>query len=199
MYLLYKDHKKTELGDILKSRPVISSSSGMGIHLNNILSEYIEAIGDNIEGRIEVISGEELLNRVDRLNKLIEMQEKRGDDKTDTDVLVKLRDLVLTGSDAVALYPSMKREATALSIREEAMSTTVNWKGINYKECSRYVAIHYEPWEVRRMGLKRVVPWRRYNKGTKPGVKGKEVMGKEVDDEEKWELLLNILRKRKST
>ena len=37
------------------------------------------------------------------------------------------------------------------------------------------------------MKLQRVIPKRRFHKGAKPGVKGKEVQGKEAGDEEKWD------------
>ena len=44
-----------------------------------------------------------------------------------------------------------------------------------------------EPWEIFDRGLSRVVPRRRYKKGCKPGVTGKEIMGIETEDEAKWE------------
>ena len=187
MYLLWKDHKESKDGDTLKSRPVISSQSGMGIHLNNILTDFVDPLADCIEGRIEVISGSEMLHRVDSLNKLIEIQEKEKGNIDEIQEIIDLRNAVLTGSDAVGLYPSLLKISTGNVVREEAMKSTIKWEGLDYKECARYIAIHYEPWEIKRMKLQRVIPKRRFHKGAKPGVKGKEAQGKEAGDEEKWD------------
>ena len=187
MYLLYKDHKKTMENEVPKSRPVVSSKSGMGIHINNILSDLTEPMADALENKIEVISSEELENKIDQLNKLIEIQEKEGEDTGEIKESIDLTKCVLTGADAVTLYPSMLRSSTSVNVREEALQTRVKFEGIDYQEAARYVAINYEPWEVYRMRLGRVIPRRVYNKGCKPGMKGKEVLGREAGDEIKWE------------
>ena len=177
MYQTLKDHKKLKPGEIHKTRAIVSSKSGMGVHLNNILSEFIEPLADSIEGKIEVISGEEMLNRIDRLNKLVEIQGEEGEATRDTEDLVDLTRAVLTGADAVGLYPSMKKRTTGKVIREEAIRSEVKWQNISWREAARYVAINCEPWEVFDMGLARVVPWRRFKMGCKPGVTGKEILG----------------------
>ena len=120
-----KDHKKIQPGEIPKTRAIISSKSGMGVHLNNILSELVEPLADNIEDKIEVISGEEMLNRIDRLNKLVEIQEQGGEATADTQELIDLTRAVLTGANAVALYPSMKKLSTGKVVREEAIRSKV--------------------------------------------------------------------------
>ena len=162
MHLLYKDHKERREGEVLKSRPVVSSCSGMGIHLNNILSEFVEPIADNVEGKIEVISAEDMLNKIDRLNKLIEVQEKEKQEGIEVKEMIDLGEAILTGADAVSLYPSLLKYATAATVGEEAVKTKVKWSNINYKEGARYLAINCEPWEIKKMGLTRIVPRRRF-------------------------------------
>ena len=44
----------------------------------------------------------------------------------------------------------------------------------------------YDPFDIRALGLERVVPRRKFRKGTKPGVTGKEPLGREVGDEVRW-------------
>ena len=48
----------------------------MGVHLNNILSEFVEAIADCMEDKIEVKSGEDLKSRIDRYNEKVEQEWK---------------------------------------------------------------------------------------------------------------------------
>ena len=187
MYLLYKDHKETKTGEVPKSRPVVSSSGGMGIHLNNILSEFVEPLADNVKGKIEVISSEEMMNKFDRLNKLVEIQEEKLAAGEEIQQHIDLAKSVLTGADAVALYPSLLKKTTAMIVRKEAMDSEIKWQGINYLEAARYVAINLEPWEVRSLGLERIVPRRRFRKGCKPGLTGRENMSKYVEDEIRWE------------
>ena len=44
MYLLHKDHKPTSPSETPKSCPVVNDKSGMGVHLSNIVSSYLEPI-----------------------------------------------------------------------------------------------------------------------------------------------------------
>ena len=116
--LLLKDHKIVKEGELYKTRPVVSSMSGMQVHLNNILGEFVEPIADNIKGKIEVISGEDMLSRVDRLNKLVEIQEREGEVTNETAEIIDLSRAVLTGADSVGLYPSLKKLSTAKDVKD---------------------------------------------------------------------------------
>ena len=82
--------------------------------------------------------------------------------------------------------PSLKIMMTARLVKEEAMKSKIKFIGLNYKELARYVRIGYDHFEIRAMKLDRIVPRRRYNRGTEPGITGKEPLGREADDEEKW-------------
>ena len=44
MYLMVKDHKHVEPGDPPPTRPVVSGSGGMNLHLNDILSKVLEPL-----------------------------------------------------------------------------------------------------------------------------------------------------------
>ena len=64
MYLLVKDHKQPSPDGTPKSRPVVSDCSGMGVHLSNLLSSYLEPISESIRDGIDVVSTEDALNFV---------------------------------------------------------------------------------------------------------------------------------------
>ena len=57
---------------------------------------------------------------------------------------------------------------------------------VNYKEAARYCAMKYGKAEILANGIARVVPSRRFRKGTKPGVTGAGPRSKYSDDEEVW-------------
>ena len=61
MNLLIKDHKRIEPGALLPPRPVMDESSSIGNPLITILSEYVEALADNILEPAEVSSIKEIL------------------------------------------------------------------------------------------------------------------------------------------
>ena len=60
----------------------------------------------------------------------------------------------------------------------------------------------YDLFEIRQLGLEGIIPRRKHNKGSKPGVTGKDPLGKEKEDEDKdqWEFPTRestLLEKRK--
>ena len=68
--LLYKDHKGWDptKGGIPPTRHVAGGHVGIGLHLSEIVSDLIEPMVGRIEGGREIISGEDLLARVDKIN-----------------------------------------------------------------------------------------------------------------------------------
>ena len=177
MYLLVKDHKLVKPGELPPTRPVCSGCSSMGVHLSNILSDIIDAIANSMKNKIEVVSTEDLLNKIDEYNKKV--------DKT-KDSNMDLEGLAMTGADATALYPNLEGRQGGRIVRDAYLQSDLVVEGVNYKETARYVAMGYDPYEVRSMGLERIVPKRRFRKGTKPGVTGKETLSKETEDEIMW-------------
>ena len=86
----------------------------------------------------------------------------------------------------MALFPSMRGSYTARKIRDAVLEGDLLVEGLDVKEMARYVAIGYQPHEIGALRLGRVIPVRRYRKGVKPGVTGKEAMKKESGDEVRW-------------
>ena len=71
LWLLFKDHKlwESSRGTAPPSRPVMGGNSGMNTHLSEILSWLLEPLATAMIGKSsEVISGEDLKNKMDSLN-----------------------------------------------------------------------------------------------------------------------------------
>ena len=71
----------------------------------------------NSSGGIEVCSSEEMLSEIDSVNKYLLETSKQCDHKT----RLKINNLLLIGADAIALYPSLRKEQTADVVCEEFM------------------------------------------------------------------------------
>ena len=196
LYLLIKDHKKTNPGELPKTRPVCDGTSGMDVHLSNHLSGYLEAMADMMEDKVEVNSSEDLMSRVDDYNEMVEtVMAGSGLEEDDAryvkyKMYTRLRQMevgvTITGADAKALYPSLKGRHTARVVRDAALKTKLRVEGMNWQEVARYVAMGYDPFEKRALGLERILPKRRFHKGAKPGVTGKEPLSKAKGDEVRW-------------
>ena len=180
LYLLIKDHKPTKPGDLPATRPVCSGCNGMDVHLSNILSEIIDAIANSMEDKIEVVSTEDFINKIDGYNAEIDRQENSGTKSE------KEEKVAITGADATGLYPNLQGRQSGRLVRDALVKSSVEIEGINYKEAARYIAMGYDQFEIRQMGIQRLIPRRRYTKGTRPGVTGKEPLSKEVEDEVRW-------------
>ena len=71
LWLLFKDHKlwESSKGTAPPTRPVMGGNSGMNTHLSEILSWLLEPLATSMLGKSsEVISGEDLKNKMDTLN-----------------------------------------------------------------------------------------------------------------------------------
>ena len=62
----------------------------------------------------------------------------------------------------------------------------MEWENMDWLECSRYVALNWSQAQCRSSKLRRVLPWRRGTRGTKPGIKGAGPRGKARGDTEQW-------------
>ena len=89
-------------------------------------------------------------------------------------------------SDVEGLYPACKALLSGKLVKETVLKSKMKTEGINYREAARYCAMKYSKSEIFSNGLTRIIPHRRYRKGTKPGVKGTGPKSKESDDEELW-------------
>ncbi len=120
---------------------MVASQGGQNFHLQNLLSEIIEPIAEEVHGGIEVSSTEDLMAKLDDINNKLE---------TDKDMQDKLEDMMILASDAVALFPSLKKEETSAAVFEEVLRSRVQVEGMNWKETARYIKINSEPWEAQR-------------------------------------------------
>ena len=98
----------------------------------------------------------------------------------------KSRTMVIIGSDAVSLFPSLTKQESADEVANAVLESDLKWEGINWKEAVRFLALGRDDVWCRSSKLRRVLPWRRSNKGTRPGLKGAGPLGADSDDEKQW-------------
>merc|ERR1712096_440423 len=94
--------------------------------------------------------------------------------------------VVIVGADAVQMYPSLEAMASGRAAKRATLESKMRIDGVNYTEASRYLAMELGDAERAMSGLRRVLPVRRYRKGTKPGVTGPVAVGPSVDDDSQW-------------
>ena len=168
MYLLVKDHKEKKEGALPATRPVVSGKSGMGLSMSNILSDMIENIANMRPNAIEIISTEDLLSRVDHYNENVA--------ETVSD------DVILTGCDAVQLFPSLRAAESGRAVRESTIEiineTGLTIEGLDFKEIAKYIRMNMTDQEISARKLTRVVPTRKYKRGRMPGMTGDEALKK---------------------
>ena len=90
----------------------------------------------------------------------------------------------IVGSDVAALYPSLEAVEVAKIVYNAIMETQVKFSGVNYMEACRLIALTSTEQECRLSKLKRILPRRRSNKGTRPGITGEDPMGPGVGSQE---------------
>ena len=93
-----------------------------------------------------------------------------------------------------ALYPSLDAVEVAQIVYNAIMKTEVMFKGINYQEACRMIALTSSEQECRLGPLRRVLPIRRYDHGTRPGISGEDPLGPEVGSQDQWKFP-NLKRK----
>ena len=76
----------------------------MGGQLSNLISSFLEPITESIPDRIDVLSTEDALSRVEKFN--LEMEGCQ-------------EEFVLIGADACALYPSIQAATSAKAVGDE--------------------------------------------------------------------------------
>ena len=94
--------------------------------------------------------------------------------------------VIVGGADVVGLYPACKASHSGLLAKQAVLESQMQFEGINYLEAARYCAMKLDRFEIRVNGLERVLPTRRFRKGTRPGVTGKGPLGKSSNDDELW-------------
>ena len=110
-------------------RPVCSSQSGLNFHLQNLISEVLEPIADQVQGGVEVGSTEDLLHEVELLNQAW-TEGAEGEPG----------DIMILGSDAVSLYPSLRKDETTNIRFQEVVDSNVNLEGTSWRDAAVYLA-----------------------------------------------------------
>ena len=93
----------------------------------------------------------------------------------------------IIGADVEALYPSLEAVQVANIVYQAVMDSDIKFKGVNYQEGARYIALTSTEQECRLGPLRRVLPWRRYVHGTRPGITGEGPAGADTGDQDQWE------------
>ena len=78
--------------------------------------------------------------------------------------------MVIVGSDVVSLYPSMDVTRCSELMKEAILSSPIVWDNVDYLECARYVALNWSSEKCRASRLRRILPWRRKTRGSRPGI-----------------------------
>jgi hypothetical protein len=77
---------------------------------------------------------------------------------------------VLVGSDVASLYPSLDAEKVAEIVYQAVLKSEIKWTNIDYVEATQYIALNWSEEISSRSKLRRELPVRRSNRGTRPGV-----------------------------
>ena len=115
---------------------------------------------------------------------------KRGLDSTDTQnslIQDQSKKILIVGSDVEALYPSLEAVEVAQIVYKAVMETEVKFVGVHLQEACRMIALTSSEQECRLGPLKRVLPVRRYNNGTRPGKTGEDPLGGDTGSQEQWD------------
>ena len=98
--------------------------------------------------------------------------------------------MILLGADVISLFPSLDTKEMADVVMKELLKTSMTFQEIDWKELATYVALNLDPGEIRKAGLERVCPLRKFNHGPRPGITTKEARKRknkeEEDPESKW-------------
>ena len=189
--LAYKDHKgwKPDDGGPPPSRPIAKANEGVNIHLSDLISEVLEPFKSAMQGALEVISTDDFLSKCDHYNTRVKTESTNSDNLPGNRAIQNLDSpVVIIGADAVNMYPSIQKMASGRAAKSAMMETTIKFEGVNYREAARYLAMELNETEIRLSRLRRILPRRRFKKGTKPTVKGPVASGPSVDDESQWVL-----------
>ena len=131
--------------------------------MNQEMSEWvtslIDAALDTGEGH-EVISTEEMLAKIDKVNKEMEDLEEQPEEE----------DICVFSLDAEALYPSLDTRQCSRLCGKLVQESKLEVSGIDYKWASMYIALTCTQAEINQCSLEDVVPVRRYRTGARPQV-----------------------------
>ena len=188
MKITHKDHKK---GEEVHMRRI--NGPGLNLPLSNLLADMLEPIAGEMTGKVERGSTENVMNLVDVRNEKVDQEKPRwicgeilrevlggvtGEDKWPTIGNIKnefqgsVGEEVMSGLDAVGLYPSIKQNVATAACLKAARETKLDIKNVNYLEATRFLVLTMDEKKIQESGLRRVLPRR---KKTKDGKKGRKL------------------------
>ena len=94
--------------------------------------------------------------------------------------------MVIIGSDVESLYPSLDADQVAEIVYDAVMRATIAFEGVHYQEGCRYIVLNSSEQECMAGPLRRVLPRKRYVKGTRREVTGAGPMGPDSGDQIQW-------------
>ena len=94
---------------------------------------------------------------------------------------------VIIGSDVISLYPNLDTEKIVENLGEVVELLDMKWSNVDLMEGARYLALNWSEEQIRSSSLRRIIPWRRSRRGTRPGMRGEGPRGRERGDQEQWE------------
>ena len=166
--ILRKDHKQYE-SEITgpPGRPVCGGDVSYNKRLSHLISIMLTDL--YIYEKTVCMSTEGLLAEVDRIN-------DEGIEEDD----------IVGSADIEALYPSLDIQFTVEKVCELFLDSTIDIKGINYKELSLYLSLNKTDEELQNMGVYGCCPKRRSNRGPRPTMTGCGMVENEEERYRPW-------------
>ena len=125
--------------------------------MSNTLSEIVESVANAVENPYEVISSEDMLNRVQnckmKLKEYIEKKKEQagaelGQAQPGLDKNWKWTDdLIMLGSDVKSLFPSLTAKETGRAVRRQFEKSKIKWTNIDWKLITLYIKLHENQWK----------------------------------------------------
>ena len=136
LYVLPKDHKAFHPSGIPKSRPVVAGCSAYNSGLSELLSELLEGVFKSIEGGVGVISSEDFLANLHRLNDTISSEKFHLYNPENLDHVsgAESNTVIMVATDVVALFPSLGIEETARVCGQVVEASELEIENVDYTE-----------------------------------------------------------------
>ena len=166
--LLRKDHKQYESEMIgPPGRPVCGGDVSYNRRISHLISTLLTDL--YIHEKTVCMSTEGLLAEVERIN-------NEGIEAG----------YIIGSADVEALYPSLDVAFTVEKVCEVFMNSTMNIKGINYKELTLYLSLNKTDAQLQNIGVHEFCPKRRSNRGPRPCITGCGMEENEVERYRPW-------------
>ena len=107
-------------------------------------------------------------------SKRMEHRGLQAEDVNNSLIQDRSRKIQIVGSDVESLYPSLDAIEVAQIVYKCILETNVKFRGVDYQEACRLIALTSSEQECRLGPLRRVLPVRRYVHGSRPGVTGED-------------------------